>query len=137
MTIPRGALVFTGLGFLGFGLAYALWPLPMAQLTEIQLSTKSARIDFTATYGGFQIGFGIFLLVCVKRPGWTEPGLWAAAAALTGFVLTRLLAIAATGWEANHSIWLGLMLELGAALLNAFGLWQFRRTAEPGPTPGA
>jgi hypothetical protein len=136
MTIPRSALVFTGLGFLGFGLAYALWPLPMAHLTEIQLPTPSARIDFAATYGGFQIGFGLFLLGCAKRPDWTEPGLWAATAALTGFVLIRLLTIAAAGWHATQTIWLGLALELGAALFNSLGLRRFHRTGGTGRASG-
>ena len=117
MTAPRMALALTSFGFIGFGLAYTLWPLPMARLTDILLPTPTARIDFAATYGGLQIGFGLFLLICLRRPAWTEPGLCAAAVSLSGLVLVRLLCLAAVGGEATLPIWVGLAMELGAALL--------------------
>lgn len=131
MTFPRGTLVVTGLGFIGFGLAYALWPLPMARLTEIPLPTATARIDFAATYGGFQLGFGLFLLGCARREPWTQPGLWAATAALTGLALMRLQGLVAAGGQVAPTIWVGLALEAGAALLNAIGLHRCRRAAAP------
>ena len=127
-TLPRAVLVLTGLGFIGFGLAYTLGPLPMARLTEIPLPTPSARINFAATYGGLQLGFGIFLLRCVARPAWTEPGLWAATATLAGLGLVRAQSLATVGGAATQPIWVGLALELGCALLNGIALWQLRRT---------
>ena len=128
MTLPRTALLLTGLGFIGFGLAYTLWSLPMARLTELPLPTPTARIDFAATYGGLQLGFGIFLLRCVARPAWTEAGLWAATAALAGLGLVRVQSLVTAGSPATPPIWVGLVLELGCALVNGIALWQFRRT---------
>jgi hypothetical protein len=127
MALPRMVVALTSFGFVGFGLAYTLWPLPMARLTDILLPTPTARIDFAATYGGLQIGFGLFLLICVRRPAWTEPGLWAAALALSGLVLVRLQSLAAVGGQATLPIWLGLALELGAALANGIVLRRLRR----------
>jgi len=120
------AVAVTSFGFVGFGLAYTLWPLSMAGLTDILLPTPTARIDFAATYGGLQIGFGLFLLLCVRRPAWTEPGLWAGAAALGGLVSVRLQSIAAAGGQATLPIWEGLALELGGAVVNGIMLWRLR-----------
>lgn len=97
MNRSRFVLTLSAAGFLGFGLAFALRPLPMAQITDIGLPTATARIDFRATYGGFQIGVGAFLLACVSRPAWVEPGLWAAGAALAGVAGVRLLSVALEG----------------------------------------
>jgi hypothetical protein len=57
----------------------------------------------------------------------TEPGLCAAAAALSGLVLVRLLTLAISGGEATLPIWVGLALELGAALLNGVVLRRLHR----------
>jgi uncharacterized membrane protein len=105
----------------------------MARLTEIPLATATARIDFAATYGGFQLGFGLFLLGCARREPWTEPGLWAATAALTGFALMRLQGLVAAGGRVTPVIWFGLALEVAAALLNALGLRRYRWSARPSP----
>jgi hypothetical protein len=110
------------LGFLGFGLAYALLPGRMAALTDLTLTSPTARSDFVATYGGFQIGFGTFLLVCAGKASWVEPGLWAAVAALAGFASVRALAILLHRGQVRSSIWLGLGLELFGLGLAAWGL---------------
>ena len=129
--LARAVLALTGLGFMGFGLAYALWPLPMARLTQIPLLSPTARIDFAATYGGLQLGLGFFLLMCARRPTWMEPGLWAASASLGGLVLVRLLTLAAVGCEVTLSIAAGVALEGGAALLAGLALRQWRRNSPP------
>ena len=134
--VSRTLLALTGLGFVSFGLAYAGWPLPMASLTEIPLPTATARIDFAATYGGLQLGFGLFLVVCARRPGWTEPGLWAAVAALSGLVLVRLGTLAALGGHVTRPIGAGLALELGTALANGGVLGWLRRENRRGGDPG-
>ena len=58
------------MGFVGFGCAYALRPTRMAALTELTLPSPTARADFIATYGGFQIGFGVFLLASAGKASW-------------------------------------------------------------------
>jgi hypothetical protein len=66
MSLPRMILALTAVGFLGFGLAFTLRPDQMAALIEIALPSATARVDFAATYGGFELGVGAF---CCSAPG--------------------------------------------------------------------
>lgn len=120
--IPRLVLLLTGAGFIGFGVAYALWPVPMGGLTDVAPATPTARVDFTATYGGFQIGFGFFLIACVRATGWLTPGLLAATAALTGFAVVRGAGALLSRGRVRGTIWIGLALELAGVALNAWAL---------------
>jgi hypothetical protein len=125
--IPRLVLLLAALGFLGFGAVFTLWPLPAARVVEIPLPTPTARIDFAATYGGFELGFGVFLLACLRKPEWLQPGLWAAAAALTGFAAVRIQSILFAGGQPLPRIYAFLALEAcGAALA-----WWVARRAGP------
>ena len=115
-------LALGGLGFIGFGLAYAIRPARMARLTDLTLASATARADFIATYGGFQIGFGVFLIACAWNDRWAEPGLWAMLAALTGFASLRALIAALHGGRVARTVWLGLGLELIGVALSAWAL---------------
>jgi len=126
--MPRVALWLSAAGFIGFGLAFALWPVPMASITDIVLPTSTARIDYGATYGGFQLGFGVFLASCARRAGRLEVGLWAAVAALTGFAGLRLLGLARSPGPVAHAIYVGLALELTGVLLNVWALRRVRQS---------
>jgi Domain of unknown function (DUF4345) len=120
--MPSVILLITGLGFIGFGLACTLLPRRMASFTELQLPSASARTDFAATYGGFQLGFGCFLLTCTRSPAWIEPGVIAAAAALAGFAGIRALGIVASSMRVSTTIWLALGIELAGFALNVWTL---------------
>ena len=120
--MPSVILLITGLGFIGFGLAFTVLPRRMARFTEVELPSASARTDFAATYGGFQLGFGCFLLTCTRSPAWIEPGLVAAAAALAGFAGIRTLGIVASRMRVSTTIWLALGIELAGFALNVWSL---------------
>lgn len=122
MSLPRAVLLLAGIAFTGFGLAFTLWPLPMGRLVEIPLPTPTARIDFAATYGGFELGFGAFLLVCARRAAWLVPGLWATASALAGFAMVRLLGLALAAGPATRPIFVGLGLELTGFVISVLTL---------------
>jgi Domain of unknown function (DUF4345) len=124
ISTPWLVLLFAGVGFLGFGLAYSLRPVQMAAFTDLALATATARADFAATYGGFQIGFGLFLLACAHHRGWLEPGLWAATAALLGLASVRALGILWSRGQVRGTIWFGLGLELVGLALNVWALAQ-------------
>ena len=121
---PTLILLLTGVGFIGFGGAYALLPRRMAALTQVEIPTASARTDFAATYGGFQLGFGCFLLTCTRNPSWLAPGILAGAAALAGFAGIRLLGIVASRGRVTAAIWVALTIELTGLALNIWGLRQ-------------
>ena len=124
---PPIILWLEAVAFVAFGLAFTLWPLPLGRVMELPLPTATARIDFAATYGGFQLGFGAFLWACARRPAWLEPGLWAAAAALAGFAGVRLLSIVLTPGPPLPRIYGFLALELSGAALSVWALRQVRR----------
>jgi hypothetical protein len=124
--VPSLILVATGIGFVLFGGAYALWPTPMARFTDVELPTSSARADFAATYGGFQLGFGCFLLICASTTGWIKPGLVAAAAALAGFAGVRSLGIVTKRGPLSRTIWIALGIELTGLALNLLAVRHMR-----------
>ncbi len=126
LSIPWLILLFTGLGFIGFGIAYTLWPVRVGALTDVAPATPTSLVDFTATYGGFQVGFGVFLLACTRSLEWLAPGLWAGTAALAGFASVRGLASLLNRDRVRRTIWFGLALELVGVGLNAWALGQVR-----------
>jgi hypothetical protein len=131
VTIPYIILGLTAAAFSGFGVAFTFWPDAMGQLTDIQLPTATARIDFAATYGGFELGFGAFLLLCLRRSAWLEAGLWAGALSLGGFATVRLLSLAASNVPVRPAIYMALALEVAGVLLNLWGLRTMRSALMP------
>ncbi|MCI0459001.1 MAG: DUF4345 domain-containing protein [Gemmataceae bacterium] len=128
MNLPRAILGLTAIAFVGFGVAFTLWPAPMAGMTDLDLSSATARVDFAATYGGFELGFGAFLLLCLRRPAWVEAGLWAGLLALAGFAAVRTLTLLGSGAPVRAVIFVALALELSGVLLNGWGLGRLRRS---------
>ncbi|HEY7634812.1 MAG TPA: DUF4345 family protein [Gemmatimonadales bacterium] len=124
MLLPRAILWLLAFGFAGFGAAYACWPMAMASLTDISLPSATARVDFMATYGGFQLGFAVFLAWCARRGQWIRVGLLAAGWALLGFASLRGLGIALNGGTVSLGLYGGLAMEVvGTAL----AFWAARR----------
>ena len=67
------SLQILGVFFIAMGLAYLAAPRVMAQHTGITDATNAGLTDIRATYGGFQTGFGIFMLWAAQNPathGW-------------------------------------------------------------------
>ena len=59
---------FTGLFFIGYGLAFTFFPLEMATMVSgAGPTTASGLIDFRATYGGMTISIGIVLLLLAAK----------------------------------------------------------------------
>jgi hypothetical protein len=96
-------------------------PETMASQTAIVLMLPSAVADFRATYGGFQTGVGLFLLVCAIRNTWIVPALTLQLFALGGFALGRAASIVVSG--AVEPITLALLaVETGGFVAVAFAL---------------
>jgi ABC-type thiamin/hydroxymethylpyrimidine transport system permease subunit len=49
-----------------FGVIYLFWPLSMTDPMGFGPLAPSALTDVRATYGGFQIGTGLFMLFCLR-----------------------------------------------------------------------
>ena len=95
--VPRIVLALATLGFAGFGMAFAVLPHRLAAIVDIQLPTDTATTDFIATYGGFEIGFAVFLAACLLRADRLRIGLLASGWAVAGFAIARGLSILALG----------------------------------------
>ena len=91
--MPRFVLGAAAVLFAAFGIAFASLPHRMAALVDIPLPTSTATIDFIATYGGFEIGFAVFLFKCLARPERVRLGLQASGCAVAGFAIARAIAL--------------------------------------------
>ncbi len=88
-------LVLTGASLVIVRFIYLVFPQSAVSLVGVDLSGAPAAIDVRASYGGTQIGLGLFLLACRKREDSGRAGLVLiflvgtslAAARLYGFVI--------------------------------------------------
>ena len=60
--LAKAFIGFVAAVFTGLGIVYVVSPQPLAELAGLQ-ANSSGWADIRATYGGFQIGFGIYLIV--------------------------------------------------------------------------
>src|SRR5262245_55599832 len=97
LALPRLVLATAAVLFAIFGLVFALAPHQTAATIDLSLTTTTATADFIATYGGFEIGFAVFLFTCLARPERVRLGLLASGCAVAGFAIARAAAILALG----------------------------------------
>ncbi len=121
--LPRLVLWLAALLFAAFGLLFALFPHQTAPVVDIQLSSPTATADFVATYGGFEIGFAVFLFTCLRTDERVRIGLWASGWAVAGFAVTRALAILVLG-GVKPVLYRALVFETVSA---ALAFWAARR----------
>lgn len=108
-----------GFGFLCFGVGFAVVPEGMGAFVGLEMPTPTATADVRAIYGGLEIGLGVFLIACARRPEWLRPGLLAAGYAFGFIAAARLGGIMRDG--ATDALTLGAFaLEAGAAALSAY-----------------
>ena len=127
----RTLLAVTGVVFVGIGAGFLLVPTSWAAWVEVALPTPVARIDLRATYGGFDLAFGAFLLLCALRAkGWLRPGLWASALALAGFAAGRIIGMVVEGAVPAKMAGL-LAVEVALAVLSAVALSRIGPDPQP------
>lgn len=97
MRLAQVLLLLAAVVFIGIGVVFLLAPVEWARVVEIELPTPISRTDLRATYGGFDLGFGVFLALCAFRREWLRPGLAAMAIALAGFAGGRTYGILVDG----------------------------------------
>lgn len=86
--------------FIGLGVAFLFAPLTMATWIGIMANTPSGMTDIRATYGGCELGIGVFLAFCLVRRTWLDAALVLQAMTLSGFATARVLGIASDGPQA-------------------------------------
>jgi uncharacterized membrane protein len=116
MKLARSLVFASALIFILVGAGFLFIPKQYAEVLEISLPTAMARTDVRATYGGLELGFGIFLVLCTVRREWIRPGLWALALTVGGFATGRIVGFVAEG-TINRFMLFFLALELAVALL--------------------
>lgn len=97
MTLAKAYLLLGAVVFIGFGLGFLAMPVQWAAVIDISLPSAMARTDLRATYGGFDLAFGVFLTLSAFRTAWIRPGLVALGLAAAGFGGGRLLGILLEG----------------------------------------
>jgi hypothetical protein len=117
--LARALLVVQALLFLWIGIWTLAAPEDVARLVEIELPSDSARIDFAAFYGGFEVGVGLFLGWCALRRGRLVAGLAAILLGSGCTGLSRLWGMLQAAGPVLPSYRTFLAVELGAAVLAA------------------
>ena len=74
------------------------------------------RIDVRAVYGGLELGAGLFLALCARRPAWARPGLRAALLLYGPTGAGHLLGNLVDGVDPGMLV--AALFELGCALLS-------------------
>jgi len=119
--LGRAVLALTGVVFAVIGAGFLVAPSSWAEWVGIVLPSPLARIDLRATYGGFDLAFGAFLVACARRAAWLRPGLWACGLALAGFAAGRIIGMVVEG--AVPAKMLGLLaVELSLSVLSFVAL---------------
>lgn len=121
MKFAKGVLVVTGLMFLVFGIAFVAAPARLGGWVHLDAAHPVARTELRAFYGGLEIGLGIFLLLCSRRPGWHVPGLLASALILGCTAGARVLGMALDGSTSKAVVGI-LLVEAGCAAASGLAL---------------
>ncbi|MBL4855184.1 MAG: DUF4345 domain-containing protein [Robiginitomaculum sp.] len=112
-----------------FGLSFIFAPhIFFEMFTDATFPTTSAAIDVRTTYGGFSLGFGLFLFYCLKNN--LKIGLFAALLTLTSITAARILGIAIDG-DPNKYVYIFLGMEI-VAVIAAYWAWRREGRKEAG-----
>lgn len=126
MTLAKIGLLFAALVFVAIGLGFLLAPVQWASVVEISLPTPMARTDLRATYGGFDLAIGVFLVFCALRTDWIRPGVLALGLAAAGFGGGRLVGILVEG-TATPLMLTFVAIEIATALVAFYPLRRLSR----------
>lgn len=121
MTWTRLFLVIEGLVFAVVGACTLVAPNAVAKWVEVMLPTAGATVDFMAIYGGFELGFGAFLVWCAVRKAYLPAGLLALVFGMGATAGARIIGMATQG--AVKPLYSQMLaFEIGTAVLAALFL---------------
>ena len=116
MNLPSLVVWFAGVFFILYGVAFAIEPYGMAQVTTaLEPNTVSALVDIRATYGGMTIAVGI-VVIYLKQCVSIQHSLLVVWLVLLCMAVTRAIGFISDG-ETNALMYLYFAAEvMGAAL---------------------
>jgi hypothetical protein len=133
-----GALLVIGLAFCAVGYLGLVAPnaiLDPLDLVWKDITSRSARNELTATYGGMHAALGLFFVIAAFVPSIRLGALLAASAFMGGLVTGRIVSLVRDGLPGLLPMAL-LVVELMGVLL-AMGAVLKRRAPEPAAVPAA
>lgn len=121
-------LAFSGVCLIAAGFVYLLFP-HVTGVTGMQLPGPAAAIDARASYGGVQIGLGVYLLWCRLREEEVRAGLVLICVVSTSLALARVYGFACDGGPGWFNA-LAVSVESGFAGVGAILLRRRSNLAE-------
>ena len=122
----RVVLWISGLGMLGFGLAFLWAPLETMAAAGLSLEGALAATELRAFYGGLEVALGLLILACALRAERLRDGLVLSLAIYGGIGLARLAGMLIEGSDTPF-LRFALATELGLAIAAAIALRGNRR----------
>ncbi|TGK31785.1 DUF4345 domain-containing protein [Leptospira gomenensis] len=110
--------------YLGFGIAFMIFPLRLASLIGITVEGSAALADFRAMYGGLCLGIEIVLFFGFLREEWRRFAIFLSVTTAGGLLFGRLCTLFLDG-PGNVYIYVSMGTEIGAV---AIGVWLLQRT---------
>ena len=124
MSVGQTFVKVCATGFILAGVSYLFAPALLAGLAEITVDTGASRTDVRATYGGFQIGAGLFMWWCASVPQRTTVALMSLGILTGGVGACRLIGLLLDGGLLYFNL-VGLAFEIPVA---ALALWSAQQT---------
>ena len=111
----------TGLFFIGYGIAFAIYPAEMATIiTGASPSTASGLMDLRSTYGGMTAAVGIVLIMLTAKKEGLSFALKAISIILLAMATARVLGMCIDGTPNNFMIGYLVAEVMGAAIALGF-----------------
>lgn len=130
--MTRAFLIFCGIVYLGFGLWVLIAPESGLAYTSLSLEPVDGLSDLRGSHGGMNVAVGLFLLYAIATGRHRRAGLLLVALLNSGYVLGRLVGLAADGMP-GPGILAALVFEIG---LVGIALLLAAREPARGPVPG-
>lgn len=106
-------LYLMGLMSVVFGVAYLISPELFTDSMEFGVLAPAAMSDVRATYGGFQIGMGLFMFWCAGRDSRLYPGMLLTLLSVAGIAICRAIGMfVLDGSSSNETLMGTLGLEV-------------------------
>ncbi len=109
--------------YLGFTVAFFLFPIPLATAIGFSIQSSAALADFRAMYAGLCFGVGILIFYGLSRPDFRIPAIVLSISTAGGLFLARLYTLILDG-PGNEYIYLSMVTEIGSVLI---GSWLLRK----------